>query len=105
MKKPRLSLAGLNPNKPLSDQLTVKNAIEFFASMWVTTSYLVLPDAWVSGTSGEIVAILWTALGIGVVYTIISIVEFFFSEVDVDVTLETLEKAITEEYEDGGKAE
>ena len=104
MTKQRLSIKGLNPNRPLSDQLTVKNALEVMSSLWITTSYIVLPETWTSGAFGDLISIVVTAVGVAVVYTVISLVEYFFSEVELDTDLDEISELIEDKYRDHGHA-
>ena len=72
------------------------------SSLWITTSYIVLPETWTSGVLGDLISIVVTAVGVAVVYTVISLVEYFFSEVEMETDLNEISELIEDKYQKHG---
>ena len=77
--KPRFSMYGFDINVPIKDEINVKNLLEFiFAIFIVTTGTIVSPEQLVNPYVQAIIGII----GVGLIYTAISAIEFFVSKID-----------------------
>lgn len=116
MRSHRFSLKGLNILKPLKDDVTqVKNLIEAFIALSVGLSYNLYPtfaEQW-EFLDTQAYVIITSAVLIVITYIAISLIEFFFSDVEikeeftedlVDVILETTDDKSNElEIDDEAK--